>query len=313
MIAEWLKLPKHGPEISDAIASFDPETLERKHVNKADVIHAFAQTGNRTAVNIVKRIPEQDGILDAATVDKILIGAHCEMQRISEEFQHGRRVAELIRPILSTLRESGINRKIRMVDIGCGTGFVLRWLTAKHALENVELIGVDFNAALIEEAARLAKAEDLDCQFRVANAFSLAEPADIYISTGILHHFQDTALKELFENQSTPETVAFVHFDFYNMPLAPLGSWLFHAVRMRMPLVKHDGVLSAMRTHKCGELLDTVKHAAPDFAAMIFGVRLWGLPVPRVFHSVVGIRPEYKSGFLKHLGKRKIYSLGVME
>lgn len=313
MFAEWLKLPKHGPEISDAITSFDPETLERKHVYKADVISSFAQIGNRTAVKIVEKMPERDGILDAATVDKILIGAHCEMQRISEEFQHGRRVAELITPILRTLREHGIDRRIRIVDIGCGTGFVLRWLTAKRALENVELIGVDFNAALVEEAARLAKAEGLDCQFRVANAFSLAEPADIYLSTGILHHFHGAALNELFKNQSTPQTVAFVHFDFYNMPLAPLGSWLFHAVWMRMPLTKHDGVLSAMRTHKCGELLDTVKSAAPDFAAMIFGVRLWGLPVPRVFHSVVGIRPGYKPGFLKHLGKRRIYSLGVME
>ena len=312
MFTGWLNLPKNGQEISDVIVSFDFQTLERKPVIKSDLIRKFALARNRTAVKIVEKIPERGGVLQAEAVDKMLISAHCEMQRISEEFQHGRRVAELLKPILKTLRDNGKKRRIRIVDIGCGTGFVLRWLSAHNSPgENVELIGADFNAALISEADRLAKKENLNCRFLVANAFQLNHPADIYLSTGILHHFRDDALTELFKQQNRAETDAFVHFDFRPSFFAPFGSWLFHAVRMREPLAKHDGVLSAIRAYKSRELLKRAKAAAPDFVSAIYGTKLWGLPVPRVFHALVGIRAAYENDFLSNFGKRRITTLGV--
>ncbi|MBD0373554.1 MAG: class I SAM-dependent methyltransferase [Pyrinomonadaceae bacterium] len=306
-------IPRHGPEISDAIISFDTETLEREPVIKSRVISEFAALGNRQAVRIVERIPERDGALDPDAVDKLLVTAHCEMQRISEEFQHGRRVAELLKPLLNALREHGVERPIRIVDIGCGTGFVLRWLAANAPLgDDVELIGADFNVALVREAQRLAEAENLTCSFVVANAFRLEHPATIYLSTGILHHFRGQGLVELLRQHNRQETCAFVHFDFHASPLAPLGSWLFHAVRMREPLAKHDGVLSAVRAYKSRELLDAAKTAAPDFISTIYGTRLWGLPIPRVFHALVGIRPRYREAFLRYMGSR-IASLGKIE
>ncbi|HYJ45369.1 MAG TPA: class I SAM-dependent methyltransferase, partial [Pyrinomonadaceae bacterium] len=236
-------IPRGGPEISDAIVAFDPVTLEREPVVKADVIREFADAGNKTAAAIVGRIPERDGALDSDEVDRLLVTSHCEMQRISEEFQHGRRVAELLRPLLDALRERGARKPIRIVDIGCGTGFVIRWLAARESLgDDVELLGADFNVALVSEARRLTEVEQLPCSFVVANAFRLDHPASIYLSTGILHHFRDRHLFELLKQHDRPETCAFVHFDFHPSPFAPLGSWLFHAVRMREPLAKHDGV-----------------------------------------------------------------------
>jgi SAM-dependent methyltransferase len=304
---------RHGPEISDAIVSFDPVTLQRKPVRKADVMVQFRELGNHEAVKIVAQIPERDGALDPAAVDKILITSHCEMQRMSEEFQHGKRVAELLKPILNALRRGGVRNPIRIVDIGCGTGFVIRWLAASGSPgDDVELMGVDFNVALINEAQRLASIEQLRCKFAVANAFQLDEPATIFISTGILHHFRDQNLTYLFQQHCRPETRAFVHFDFHSSPMAPLGSWLFHAVRMREPLAKHDGVLSAVRAHKSRYLLNAARSAAPEFVSAIYGTQLWRLPIPRVFHSLVGIRSEYRETFLNNMGNR-IASLGKIE
>jgi SAM-dependent methyltransferase len=235
------------------------------------------------------------------------------MQRMSEEFQHGRRVAELLKPILNALRHGGRQSPIRIVDIGCGTGFVVRWLAANGSLgDDVELMGVDFNVALVNEAQRLAAIENLPCKFAVANAFQLDEPATIFISTGILHHFRDQDLSYLLQQHCRQETCAFIHFDFHSSPMAPLGSWLFHAVRMREPLAKHDGVLSAVRAHKSRYLLDVTRSAAPEFISAIYGTRLWRLPIPRVFHSLVGIRPEYREAFLSNMGKR-VASLGKIE
>ncbi len=306
-------ITRHGPEISDAIVSFDPVTLQRKPVKKADVLVQFRELRNHEAVRIVEQIPEQDGVLDPAAVDKILITSHCEMQRMSEEFQHGKRVAELLKPILNALREGGVNNPIRIVDIGCGTGFVVRWLAASGSLgDDVQLLGVDFNVALLNEAQRLATIEKLRCRFEVANAFRLDEPATVFISTGILHHFRDENLNYLLQQHCRAETCAFVHFDFHSSPMAPLGSWLFHAVRMREPLARHDGVLSAVRAHKSRYLLDVTRNAAPEFVSAIYGTRLWRMPIPRVFHSLVGVRPEYRDAFLRNMGTR-VASLGKIE
>ena len=305
-------ITQHGPEISDAIVSFDPVTLQRQPVKKTDVLAQFEELGNHEAVSIVRRIPARDDILDPAAVDKLLITSHCEMQRMSEEFQHGKRVAELLKPILDALRHGGVENPIRIVDIGCGTGFVIRWLAASGSLDRVELLGVDFNAALIDEAKRLAARENLRCKFAVANAFRLEEPATVFISTGILHHFRDQDLSYLLQQHCRPETRAFVHYDFHSSPMAPLGSWLFHAVRMREPLARHDGVLSAVRAHKSRDLLDATRSAAPEFVSAIYGTRLWRTPIPRVFHSLVGIRPEYRERFISNMGTR-IASLGRIE
>lgn len=306
-----LTITRRGPEISDAIVSFDPVTFQRNPLQKADLISLFGQLGNHEAVRIVREIPEQDGTLDPQAVDKILVTSHCEMQRMSEEFHHGRRVAELLRPILNALRAGGVSNPIRIVDIVCGTGFVIRWLAKSGSLEtDVELIGADFNVALINEAQRLAEIESLPCKFMVANR--LEQPAAVFISTGILHHFRDEDLSYLLKQHCRPETCAFVHFDFHSSPMAPLGSWLFHIARMREPLARHDGVLSAVRAHKSRYLLSVARTAAPDFISAIYGTRLWGLPIPRVFHSLVGIRPQYRDAFLRSMGNR-IASLGKIE
>jgi len=314
LLLRALSIPTTGPEISDRLVAFDAKTLERQPVGKQSVVDEFLLLKNRRAAKVVKDLPARDdGTLDPKAVDLLLITAHCEMQRISEEFQHGQRAAELLTPILKALRESPGDRPLRVVDIGCGTGFVVRWLAAHHALANdVELLGADYHPALVEEAARLAAQEKLSCRFVIGNAFRLAEPAAVYLSTGILHHFRGDDLLELFKQHDRQSTCAFLHFDFHPWALAPFGSWLFHAVRMREPLARHDGVLSAVRAYKPEDLLSAARAGAPGFVSAIYGTRLWGLPIPRAFHCLVGIRPEYRDSFVSHM-RGKIASLGVVE
>src|SRR5262249_14595689 len=156
--------------------------------------------------------------------------------------------------------------------------FVIRWLAAYQDLgADVELIGTDYNVTLVEEARKLAVAERLHCSFLPANAFKLAPPASLYLSTGILHHFRGPDLTHLFQQHNQPPTGAFLHFDFQPSPLAPVGSWLFHAIRMRQPLAKHDGFLSAVRAHSGPTLLEAAQAGAPDFIPAIYGARLWRL------------------------------------
>lgn len=307
-------VPRQGPEISDRIIDFDPETLERRPVRKADVIEEFLRLGSPWAAKIVSDVPgTADGVMDDEAVDQLLIKVHCEMQRMSEEFQHGQRAAELLKPLIQVLRDAAVPTPIRIVDVGCGTGFVIRWLTANASLgADVELIGADYNSALIAEANRLALAENLCSRFVVANAFRLEQAATVIISTGVLHHFRSAELLQLFRLHDHRNTHAFVHFDFHPSRVAPFGSWLFHAARMREPLAKHDGVLSAMRAHSSANLLSAAREGAPNFVSAIYGTQLWGLPIPRAFHALVGMRAEHRDGFLAKMENR-IHALGVIE
>jgi SAM-dependent methyltransferase len=292
-------------EISDEIVAFDAATLQRRPVRKAPVVEHFRTTGNERAARLVEAMPELEGNLDPGYVDRLLVSVHCEMQRISEEFQHGQRVVELLGPMLAVVRGARPPGVVRIVDIGCGTGFVIRWLAANGNLgDKAELIGVDYNEALVTEARRLADAESLRCTFKVANAFHLEPPATIYLSTGVVHHFRDEALREFFARHEGPETMAFLHFDFLPSALAPFGSWLFHTVRMRSALAKHDGLVSAIRAHPGAVLVSAAKAGTSSFALAMFNTRLWRLPIPRAFHTLVGIRHAHRGSLMAALGRR---------
>jgi 2-polyprenyl-3-methyl-5-hydroxy-6-metoxy-1,4-benzoquinol methylase len=292
-------------EISDEIVAFDPVTLARLPVRKSSVVQHFSDLRNRRAARIVEAMPEADGYLDPVCVDRLLVSVHCEMQRISEEFQHGQRALELLRPVLTAVKPRSSSKKLRVVDIGCGTGYIIRWLATHGNLgPDIELIGVDYHEALVNEARRLAEVEGLNCAFKVANAFRLDPPGAIYLSTGVVHHFRDGALREFFAQHERPETLAFLHFDFLPSALAPFGSWLFHTVRMRSPLAKHDGLVSAIRAHPGATLLSAARSGTSSFALAMFNTRLWGLPIPRAFHTVIGIRHDCRDAFVRALGRR---------
>jgi SAM-dependent methyltransferase len=314
LLRRLLAVPAGGHEISDAIVDFDPDTLARRPVNKQSVINDFMSLQSSTAAAIVESITaDSAGMLDATAVDRLLVSVHCEMQRLSEELQHGRRVAQVLNPILRSIPQSDSADTRRVVDVGCGSGYVIRWLAAHKAVpDNVELIGADYHSALINEARRLAELEKLRCRFVVANAFALKQPATVYLSTGILHHFRGSGLVELFKLHQGDETKAFIHFDFHPSALAPFGSWLFHIVRMRAALARYDGVLSAVRAYRAEELLAAARSGAPDFVSAIYGTKLWGLPIPRAFHCLVGIRPRYRNAFIAQMNG-KLASLGVLE
>jgi SAM-dependent methyltransferase len=300
-VAEW----RSYREISDEIVRFDPVTLARLPVEKAAAVAAFAEVKDYRSAAFVGALSDDDGMLDARAVDSLLVEAHYEMQRISEEFEHGQRVTELLRPVLSALRQAGVAPPYQIVDIGCGIGYVVRYLAARGQLgADVRLLGVDFNPALTGEATRLAEMEGLDCTFRVANAFTLAEPGTVYLSTGVLHHFSEAALPAFFAGHENPATQAFLHFDFQPSVYLVPGAWLFHYLRTRQPLARHDGVISARRTWGGRVLTEKAQAGTPGFTTGVFGTFLWRTPVRRVFSAVVGVRPAIADTFRSVLGRR---------
>jgi SAM-dependent methyltransferase len=212
-------------------------------------------------------------------------------------------VRRLLVPLLQALRASGAPTPYRIVDVGCGLGYVVRWLAHSGGLgKDVELLGCDYNAALIDQASALARRESLGCSFVVANAFRLGEPATVLMSTGVLHHFPADDLGEFFAAHAASGVQAFLHSDTKPSWLAPIGSWLFHRSRMREPLARHDGVLSARRAYPALELAGAAGRACPDFWVGVFDGGEELFPVLKVLQTLAGVRRPWADAFRHHLG-----------
>ncbi|MFE6054582.1 class I SAM-dependent methyltransferase [Kitasatospora sp. NPDC056446] len=292
-------------EISDLITAVDPVDGRRLPVRRDDVVRQLRAAGDERAARIVAGLPvDRDGTLDPDAVDRLLVSVHTELQRLSEELRVGDRLVHLLGPLFAAIRaDGGRPGPYRLVDIGCGLGYLVRWLAATGALgPDVELVGVDLNAALVGEADRLARAEGLDCRFVHGNAFELPEAATVYVSTGVLHHFGAEALAEFFRAQAASPALAFCHFDIAATTLAPIGAWVFHRARMRHPLGRHDGVVSAERAHPDEVLLRAA--SAPGMRALVYEPRGLSNPFCTTLRPVVGVRPELEAPLRRALGRR---------
>lgn len=293
------------PELTDLIVHYDPHSLRRLPVRKQELIEVFTRFHNRKALRAIRALPEHAGVLDDLELDALLLTVHREMQRLAEEFYHGRRVWELLGPVIASIRQAGIVETLRIVDVGCGIGYIPRWLAANIRFpdQSIEFVGIDHNATLIAEAKRLASEENLQCRFLQGDAFSPEHSGHIFLSTGVIHHFRGDALLEFLYRHERPEAQAFLHFDFQPWLLAPVGSTFFHYLRMRTAIARHDGVLSAARAYDARELTQAARASTPSFVTGIYGARIWRTPVPRVFHTLVGVRQKHVAELRRQLGR----------
>jgi 2-polyprenyl-3-methyl-5-hydroxy-6-metoxy-1,4-benzoquinol methylase len=299
------------PELSDLVLDVDVETLARRPVSRATVNAVLERHGMRTGRAIIDALPGSD-VLDPAAVDGVLLRAHTELQRLSVEFRNGVRLLQELRPVLEVLRRTEPG-PLRVVDIGCGLGFVVRWLAAWGNLgDDVELLGCDFNPALIGAAQRLATEEGLRCEFRLANAFTLERRAHVFISTGVVHHFRGDDLGRFFARQVEAGAQVLLHCDIKASWAAPLGSWIFHTARMREPLARHDGVLSAVRAHPATTLLDQARRFARPMRFTVLDGAPSLLPLLRSLNTLVGVTPHLAAPLLDALAPLR-HRLGALE
>ena len=278
-----------GFELSDLIVDYDPDTLERRDVTLDTVLGRLPAPA--AARRVARTLASGTGVLDRARVDAVLVRAHLELQRLHEEFRVGALMRDLVAPMIDVARCRAGGRRVRVVNLGCGMGFVVRWLAARgHLGPDVELIGADCNRALVTAAQRLAEEERLDCRFVAGNAFALREPADVIISIGVLHHFRGAELAAVFAQHERSPAAGFVHVDIRPSPIAPIGSWMFHRARMREPLARFDGVRSVVRAHRADTVCRAAASGAPGFTLALLDARPGVAGLLRIFQATLGVR-----------------------
>ena len=281
-------------EITDLLWSVDADGTPVP-VAKADVVDRLRVLGQNRAARIVSAIPAAEGMLNQGYVDALGLRVHCELQRLGEELQLGRRVAALLCPVVEAMRRRGAGL-VRVVDVGCGLGYVVRAMASSAALgPDVELVGVDLNPVLVAEATRLAGQEGLACRFAQGDAFrpglAIRDGAcSIIISSGLMHHLPEPGLTEFFAAQSRLGVAAFAHWDIGPCYWSTIGAWVFHRARMREPVSRHDGVLSARRSHTASVLEAAARTGAPGYDIQVLEGSRWHFRALDVLRPVVGIR-----------------------
>lgn len=281
-------------EITDLLWQVDADGVPVP-VAKADALIRLRERGQRRAARIVSAIPDADGVLDPGYVDALGFRVHCELQRLGEELQLGRRVTALLGPVVEAVRRRGAGQ-VRVIDVGCGLGFVVRAMAACMALgRDVELVGVDLNPVLVAHARRLAEREGLACRFVQGDALRPGVAVDdgaccVVISSGLLHHLPEAGLEEFFAAQARLGVAAFAHWDIAPCLWSTLGAWVFHQARMREPVSRHDGVLSARRAYPAGTLEAAARSGAPGYDVRVPEGSRWHPRALDVLRPVVGIR-----------------------
>lgn len=282
-------------ELTDLLWDCDAVTGERRLVDLEAMVARLEASGQRRAARIARSLPSNGGFLDEEAVDALMLRVHCELQRLGEELQLPRRLAETLRAWARPLLEVQPLAPVRVVDVGCGLGYVTRWLAAHQVLgPGVELVGVDLNSVLTGHAADLARAEGLDCRFVAGDAFAAGVAVDdpartIMISSGVLHHFPAQDLASFFAAQQRLAVAAFAHWDLDSSGWTTAGAWVFHQARMRESVSRHDGVLSARRAHSAQTLLGAAHAGAPGYDVKCVEGPRWRPALSDVLRPISGM------------------------
>lgn len=152
-----------------------------------------------------------------------------------------------------------------IVDLGCGSGEMLRLITEKiqHEGRNVKFLGIDANSNITSFAEDHSK-EYSNIQFEALNIFSKEfqqRKFDIVLATLFFHHFNDEQLIAFFKQLKDQVRIGIVINDIHRHPLA------YHSIRLltkffsKSSMVKYDAPLSVLRAFKKKELINILQKA----------------------------------------------------
>ena len=81
------------------------------------------------------------------------------------------------------------NKKLRVIDFGCGGGWFVNGLSYHHG-KNIEVTGVDFNPTAINYAKKIKDKLSLNSNFILSDLFKYESENkfDLIVSLGALHH-----------------------------------------------------------------------------------------------------------------------------
>ncbi|CAL66584.1 methyltransferase domain-containing protein [Christiangramia forsetii] len=171
-----------------------------------------------------------------------------------------------INGIEKLLENQSNSRRIRIADIGCGNGAMLRKIAkwGKRKDYNLELIGIDANAHAVEIARELSGDFD-NISFEELNIFSDSFKNmnfDIILCTLTLHHFKDKQIVDLLKQLYNQSKLGVVINDLHRNSSAYILFQAFCVVFVNNEIARKDGLTSILRGFKKRDIQNFAKKVA---------------------------------------------------
>lgn len=149
-------------------------------------------------------------------------------------------------------------KTIRIADLGCGGGDILRQVSlwAKRRNLRARLVGIDANPHIIAFASDHSL-EFPDISFEPLNIFSLefrTRKFDIVLATLFIHHFTDSELIDIFSTLKAQAEIGIVVNDIHRHWFAYQSILLLTRFFSKSAMVKYDAPLSVLRAFRRSEL-----------------------------------------------------------
>ena len=162
-----------------------------------------------------------------------------------------------IKGLKKLLKTQSKSKLIKILDLGCGNGDILRDV-AKFGRNNnyrFKLMGIDANYAAIEYAKELSKNYP-ELSFETIDIFSEGfkeQTYDIILCTLFLHHFKNEELISFLKPTVQKATIGVVVNDLHRHRLA---YYLFKLIGLfiKNKMVREDGLTSVLRAFKRKDL-----------------------------------------------------------
>lgn len=168
-----------------------------------------------------------------------------------------------LRGVQHLMADTSKSTRIRIVDIGCGNGAMLRAL-ADFGLDNnlpLELIGIDANEFTINHATELST-DYCNIKYECVDVFDEAFKElkyDIALCTLTLHHFKDDEIVDLMHVFYTNSSMGIVVNDLHRSRIAyRLFQVLCFIFRLN-EMSREDGLTSILRGFKKEDLISFSK------------------------------------------------------
>lgn len=204
------------------------------------------------------------------------------------DLNHANRVLFAYRPTLKWLRQfvGEQGQPLRIVDIGCGAGDMLRSIEGWASLQNlpVELTGIDLNPSAVKAARQLSSP---DSRIRWICSEALAfEPdcqVDLIISSLFTHHLNDDEIVRFLQWMERVAIRGWLINDLERSLASYYGFKLLARLMRWHPFVRHDGSVSILRSFTFREWFEYIPRAGLNSEQVaIFRARPGRLCVSRV-------------------------------
>ncbi len=159
--------------------------------------------------------------------------------------------------IKSMLKTQAAGKTIRIVDLGCGNGDMLRKLHrfGKDKGYSFELVGVDANPNSVAYARELSSGLE-NLTFETLNIFSdefVEMDYDIAIATLFMHHFSDEEITKLVSGLQRKSTIGVLINDLHRSELAYALFWVI-SLFFRNEVARNDGLVSIRKAFRREDL-----------------------------------------------------------